>query len=176
MPRTRLYRHGVLEAEGFPIDEVSDHMDDESATIWFDLCQPNAEELGAVSEELGLHPLAVEDALNEHQRPKLDRYQSHLFVTAYSVGLDTVTGELTICEVDAFVTPRALVTVRKDARFDIEQVVARWDQSPDLTKHGVSFLLHGLLDFVVDTHFDAVQSLDTEIEALEDQLFDDKPR
>src|SRR2546429_2585002 len=176
MPRTRLYRHGVLEAEGFPIAEVSDHLADAAATIWFDLCRPTAEELGAVSEELGLHPLAIEDALNEHQRPKLDRYQSHLFVTAYAVALDTVSGELTTCEVDAFITHHALVTVRKDDQFDIDQVVARWDQSPDLAKYGVAFLLHGLLDYVVDTHFDAVQSLDAEIEALEDQLFDDKPK
>jgi magnesium transporter len=176
MPRTRLYRHGVLEAEGFPIADVSDHLADGSATIWFDLCKPTAEELGAISEELGLHPLAVEDAVNEHQRPKLDRYQSHLFVTAYAVTLDTHTGELTICEVDAFITHQALVTVHKDDRFDIDQVVARWDQSPDLAKYGVAFLLHGLLDYVVDTHFEAVQSLDAEIEALEDQLFDDKPK
>ena len=176
MPRTRLYRDGVLEAEGFPIADVSDHLADESATIWFDLCKPTAEELASVSEELGLHPLAVEDAVQEHQRPKLDRYQSHLFVTAYSVALDTVTGELTTCEVDAFITRHALVTVRKDDRFDVDQVVARWDQSPDLAKYGVAFLLHGLLDYVVDTHFDAVQSLDTEIESLEDQLFDDKPK
>ena len=116
MPRTRLYRNGVLEAEGFPIAEVSDHLEDESATIWFDLCQPTATDLEAISEELGLHPLAVEDALNEHQRPKLDRYQSHLFVTAYAMALDARTGRLEICEVDAFVTPHALVTVRKDER------------------------------------------------------------
>jgi magnesium transporter len=176
MPRTRLYRNGVLESEGFPIAEVSDHLEDESATIWFDLCRPTAEDLDAISEELGLHPLAVEDAINEHQRPKLDRYQSHMFVTAYAVALDARTGSLETFEVDAFITPRALVTVRKDERFDIDQVVGRWDQSPDLAKYGVAFLLHGLLDYVVDTHFEAVQSLDSEIEALEDQLFDDHPR
>jgi len=176
MPRTRLYRNGVLEAEGFPIADVSDHLADDSAIVWFDLCTPTAEDLAAISEELGLHALAVEDAVQEHQRPKLDRYESHLFVTAYAVALDTESGELDICEVDAFITDRALVTVRKDERFDIGQVVARWDHSPDLAKYGVAFLLHGLLDYVVDSHFDAVQSLDTQIEALEDQLFDDQPK
>ncbi len=174
MPLTRVYRNGVLEAEGFPIEEISDHLADESATVWFDLCRPSADELAAISEELGLHPLAIEDAINEHERPKLDRYDSHLFVTAYAVALDIGTGLLDTCEVDAFITPRALVTVRKDERFDIDAVVARWDQSPDLAKYGVGFLLHGLLDHVVDTHFEAVQSLDGEIEALEDRLFDDQ--
>ncbi len=176
MPRTRLYRNGVVEAEGFPVADVSDHLADPSATVWFDLCTPTVEDLAAISEELVLHPLAVEDAVHEHQRPKLDRYASHLFVTAYAVTLDTTTGELDTCEVAAFVTDRALVTVRKDERFDIDKVTARWDQSPDLAKHGVGFLLHGLLDYVVDTHFAAVQSLDGQIEALQDQLFEDNAK
>jgi magnesium transporter len=176
MARTRLYRNGVLESEGFPVAEVSDHLEDPTAVVWFDLCQPDAEDLNAVSEELGLHALAIEDAVHEHQRPKLDRYDSHLFVTAYAVALDTTSGELEISEVDAFITDHALVTVRKDDRFDIDAVLSRWDSSADLGKYGVSFLLHGLLDYVVDSHFEAVQALDDQIEALEDQLFVDRPR
>jgi magnesium transporter len=176
MPRTRTYRNGVLAAEGFPVEEISNHLADPSAVVWFDLCTPTAEELSAISEELGLHSLAIEDAVNDHERPKLDRYASHLFLTAYAVSLDTRSGELNMCEVDAFITDRALVTVRKDERFDIDKVVERWDGSPDLAKYGVAYLLHGLIDYVVDSHFDAVQSLDGEIEALEDQLFDDQPK
>ena len=112
----------------------------------------------------------------EHQRAKLDRYQSHIFVTSYGVKLNTDSGQLDIDEVDAFVTDRALVTVRRSKGFDIDAVVRRWDDSPDLAKCGVGFLLYGLLDYVVDTHFEAVQSLDTQIETLEDQLFDENPR
>jgi magnesium transporter len=176
MPRTRLYRNGVLAAEGFPVAEVSDHLADESAVVWFDLCEPAEEDLAAISEELGLHELAVEDAVHEHQRPKLDRYKSHLFITAYSVNLNTTTGELDSHEVAAFVTRNALVTVRKTPDFDIGEVVRRWDDSLDGLKFGTGYLLHGLLDYVVDTHFEAVQSLDSQIEALEDQLFEDNPR
>jgi magnesium transporter len=176
MPRTRLYCDGVLAAEGFPIAEISDYLAEENSFVWFDLCRPTETDLAAISEELGLHPLAVEDAMQEHQRPKVDRYASHLFVTAYAVMLDATTGQLDTSEVAAFVTARALVTVRKDERFDIDEVVSRWDGSSDLAKYGVGFLLHGLLDYVVDTHFDAVQSLDTEIEALEDSLFDDNTK
>jgi magnesium transporter len=138
------------------------------------MCAPDADDLATISDELGLHQLAVEDAGQERQRPKLDRYDSHLFVTAYAVTLDTVTGQLDTFEVAVFVTHNAVVTVRKSDQFDIDGVVARWDASPDLAKHGVSFLLHGLLDFVVDGHFNAVQTLDDEIETLEDLLFDDK--
>jgi magnesium transporter len=176
MALTRVYRDGKLAAEGFPISEVSELIRDESATVWFDLCAPDPEELHSISEELGLHPLAVEDVLHPHQRPKLDRYPSHLFVTAYSIHLEPGTGGLEHAEVDAFVTRNAVVTVRRTDKFDIKQVLARWDGQPDLAAYGVGFLLHGLLDYVVDTHFEAVQALDDEIESLEDLLFADKPQ
>ena len=175
MARTRVYRKGVLEAENFPVAEVSDYLADPVAVVWFDLCEPTAADLESIREELGLHELAVENALNEHQRPKVDRYKTHLFVTAYSVALDTTTGQLDMYEVAAFVTSNAMVTVRKTAGFDIDDVVRRWD-STDVGAVTTGFLLYGLLDYVVDTHFEAVQSLDTQIEALEDQLFADDPR
>ena len=156
------------------MQDISDHITEPGVTVWLDMCAPDADDLATISQELDLHQLAVEDAVQERQRPKLDRYNSHLFVTAYSVALDMTTGELEIFEVAVFVTRNALVTVRKSDQFDIDSVVARWDASPDLAKYGVSFLLHGLLDFVVDSHFSAVESLDDEVETLEDLLFGDK--
>jgi magnesium transporter len=175
MARTRLYRNGVLETENFPMADVSDYLEDPSSVVWVDVCEPDANDLAAIAEELQLHRLAVEDAVAEHQRPKLDRYDTHLFVTGYAVRLDTESGRLGTSEVNAFVTRQALVTVRKSQGFPIDEVVARWDGSPDLAKHGTGFLLHGLLDVVVDSHFHAVQSLDDEIEGLEDMLFDERP-
>lgn len=173
--RTRLYRNGVLELEDFPLEDVSDHHAAGDTVVWIDVCAPDHHDLEQVAEELQLHELALEDALHEHQRPKLDRYEEHLFVTAYQVRLDSTTGELSTAEVDAFVTARALVTVRKSEDFAIDDVLARWDGSPDLAKYGAAYLLHGLLDYVVDTHFEAVHALDDEIEGLEDLLFDDRP-
>ena len=174
--RTRLYRDGILEREGFPVAEISDHLADEAVTIWLDLRDPDREDLAVLSDEFGLHPLAVEDAVHEHQRPKLDRYRSHLFLNAYGARLDNSTGELATSELAAFVTARALITVRKDDGLDIGAVVDRWDASPDLAKFGVGYLLHGLLDYVVDGHFESVQSMDDAVEVLEDQLFDSVPQ
>jgi len=87
------------------------------------------------------------------------------------VHFDPHTAQLTTHELAAFITPRALVTVRKDNGIDIEAVMARWNSTSDLAKYGVAFLVHGLLDYVVDTHFRSVQQLDEEIENLEDLLF-----
>jgi magnesium transporter len=175
MARTRLYRNGVLEAEGFPVSEVSDRLGgDDDAVVWFDLTAPSQDELGSVREELGLHDLAIEDALQRGQRPKLDHYPGSLFATAYALRLERDTGRLVTQEINMFITPRALVTVRPSEDFDIDEVIARWDGVTELAKSGVGFLLYGVLDYVVDTQFDAVQALDEEIEAMEDELFSDR--
>jgi magnesium transporter len=176
MRHTRLYRDGVLEAKDFPAAQISEYLQESGTVVWLDLCEPDRKDLELVSEEFGLHPLAVEDAIQQHERPKLDRYQDHAFLTAYAVTLDPATGMLATSELAAFATPRALITVRKDPRFDIDGVVARWDGSADLARHGVGFLLWGLVDFVVDGHFAAVQQLDEAMEGLEDLLFDERPR
>jgi magnesium transporter len=176
MRNTRLYRDGVLEAKDFPASQISDYLEEPGTVVWLDLCEPDQKDLQVISEEFGLHPLAIEDATQPHERPKLDRYQDHYSLTAYAVGLDAATGMLSTSELAAFVTPRALITVRKDAKFDIDGMVARWDGSADLAVHGVGFLLWGLLDFVVDGHFTTVQQLDEAIEGLEDLLFDERPK
>src|SRR5919201_836780 len=175
MRHTRLYRDGVLEAKDFPAAQISDYLQESGTVVWLDLCEPDQADLEVVSQEFGLHPLAVEDAVQRHERPKLDRYQDHAALTAYAVSLDAATGTLKTSELTAFVTARALITVRKDPRFEIDGVVARWDGSADLAAHGVGFLLWGLIDFVVDGHFATVQQLDEAIEGLEDLLFDERP-
>ncbi len=176
MAHTRLYRDGKLELEDFPPADVSEHIEEPDATVWLDFCEPTQQDLATIASELNLHPLAVEDAVNEHQRPKVDRYDSHLFINAYVVHLDVASGELSTSEVSMFVTPRALVTVRKDEGVEIDGVLRRWDESPDLAGQGVAFLLWGVLDVIVDGHFEAVQSLDTEIEGVQDALFDTRAR
>jgi magnesium transporter len=174
--RTRLYRDGRLELEGFPLADISNYLVDEAVTIWLDLRDPDRDDLDVLSEEFGLHPLAVEDAVYEHERPKLDRYGSHLFLTAYGARLDMASGKLATSELSAFVTKQALITVRKDDGLDIGAVVERWDASPDLARFGVGFLLYGLLDYIVDGHFETVQSMDEAVESLEDQLFATTPQ
>jgi magnesium transporter len=175
MVSTRLYSHGKLTSTEFPVADISDHIAEKGCTVWADFVSPTAEDLAAIEEELSLHPLAVEDAVHEHQRPKVDRYDTHLFLSAYSITFDDTTGEFAKSEVKAFITSSALITVH-GPDFDMSKVTARWDADPDLAKHGVSFLLWGLLDIVVDNHFETVQQLDNAIESLEDALFADKPR
>lgn len=174
MATTWLYSNGTLTSKNFPVDDISDHIREQGSTVWADFVSPTEEDLASIETEFGLHPLAIEDAVHDHQRSKLDRYDTHFFLAAYTVSFDSDTGELQKSEIKAFITPNALVTVHS-SDYDMAKVIARWDDNPDLAKHGVSFLLWGLLDVIVDLHFDTVQELDSAIEALEEALFDDRP-
>jgi len=180
--RTRLWRDGRLEVEDFPIEEISDHLHEEGALVWLDLCEPDHDLLLKLADELTLDPHAVEDAIASGERPKATRHATHTFVTAYATRLEVggnpqsgpLDSRLQISRVSAFVLPNGIVTVRSDTHFDMDQVVARWEDDADLLKLGSGALLHGLLDVVVDGHFETVQLMDDAIESLEDGLFDDR--
>ena len=170
--RTRAYRSGRVVQEGFPAEQISDVLAaDDETVVWLDLSAPDESDLQVLVEEFGLHPLAVEDAVHDHQRPKLDRYASHLFVNVYAVRFDEQRSQLITAEISIFVTPRALITVRK-SEFDIDTVIARWDLDANLASDNtVSYLLYGMLDAIVDGHYEAVERLEELAEALEDTLF-----
>jgi magnesium transporter len=174
--RTRLYQSGRLLEEGFPAEGISERLDAyPDAVAWLDLLDPDTDDLSIVTHEFGLHPLAVEDAVHDHQRPKLDRYRTHLFANMYAVQFDAATAQLHTGEVSVFITPRALITVRK-SDFDVDRLIARWDTAgPEVPSGTVSFLLYGLLDAVVDGQHEAVDEVDDCVDALEDQLFEDHP-
>jgi magnesium transporter len=173
MARTRLYRSGNLVLEDFPPEDISEHLADPASVVWLDLYQPGPDDFAMVGQEFGIHELALEDAANPGQRPKLDRYRTHEFLSAYAVSIAPGTLDLTTSEISAFLTDQALITVRTEDGFSMEDVVARWDEGPDLAGHGVGFLLHGLLDQLVDGHFAAVQQLDDWVEDLEELLFEE---
>ena len=174
--RTRLWRNGVLEKEGFPLAEVSDFICQEDCMVWADLSDPDGALLDELSEELSLDKLAIEDAVAHYERPKVSRYATHTFLTAYALELDRNSGDLQHNQISAFVLERAFVTVHRGTWFDVDQIVRRWDDNADLMQHGVRALAWGMLDVLVDGHFDVVQALDDEIEDLEDILFDQSAR
>ena len=172
---TRVYRNGVLEAEGFDPARVSDYLAEPDTVVWIDVCRPTPADLAVVADELGLHPLAREDATGRAQRPKLEPYAGHQFLVAYAASYDGERRELVTSEVDVFFDRQWLLTVRKEPVFDISPVVAQWDDSAALAKHGTAFLLHGLLDVVIEGHFAVIASLDDEVEEIEEQLFGSEP-
>jgi magnesium transporter len=174
-PQTRVYRKGVLDAEGFAVARVSDFVAEPDTVVWVDLCGPSLDQLHELADELGLHELAVEDALGPHQRPKLDQYDTHLFFSCHAVSVDREAGDLATTEIDAFIGDRWLITVRKDEGFSMVEVLEHWDRSPTLAGFGVSFLLYGLLDVVIDGYFDAVSVFDEYYDDVAESIFSDTP-
>ncbi len=178
--RSRLWRNGKAEVEDFPPERISDFLGDDSCLVWADICDPDSEHLAVLAEELSLDPLAVEDAVSTAERAKATRYPTFTFITAYAVTTSTddqhdlSQSRLSVSRVSAFVLRRGLITVRRGDDFDMAPVIQRWEDNADLLMYGPGALLHGLLDVIVDGHFDAVQTLDDQIESLEDLLFDER--
>lgn len=172
--KTRLYRTGVLDAEDFPAEDISGYLAQPDTVVWLGLSAVDHEALTLVADELSLDRFAVEDAVDRRQRPKVDRYEDHLFLAVYGARLDEASQELETHEISVFVTPRALVTISGNG-VDLDQLTRSWDSEPDLVAGGPGGLLHGLLDLVVDGHFEVVQALDDRLEELEDLLFQDAP-
>ncbi len=177
---TRLWRHGEPAAEGFPLGDVSEHLAEDDALVWVDLRRPDHELLRELAVELDLDPHAVEDAVLLHERPKATLHASHTFLTVYGTALrdadpaDPRRSRMELTRISAFVLPRGIVTVRGHTGFDLAAVQRRWDDDRDLLRYGVGALVHGLLDSIVDGHFETIQQLDQMIEGLEDVLFDER--
>jgi len=172
---TRAYRAGSLVAEGFPLADVSSFLESSGTVVWVDLLQPSYDQLITLAHELGLHELAVEDALTRSQRPKLDRYSTHLFFSCQALHLDRQTRNLDRTEIDAFINERWLVTVRKSDGFSLDHFVERIERSPDLLAHGVGYLVYVLLDLVIDGYFDAVEAFDEYYDEASDRIFGETP-
>jgi magnesium transporter len=174
---TRAWRNGKVVADDFPLSELDGWLAKKDTLVWADLCAADEDVLNQLAEEIGLSPLAVEDAVMDGERVKLARHPGHLFVTCYGTTIDVDKGRdhtsrLITSQVSVFVLHQGLVTVRKDESFDIEAVMQHWDDDGELLSEGVFALLHGLLDEVVDSHFEAVQHLDDAIEDVEAMLFE----
>jgi len=173
--------------DGRPVDsdvtpaETLAALDDPEMLVWIDLLEPSVSDLQAVIGSLGLPPTAVEDVLGPRERPKVVRHPDWVYVTTHALvpdgqdrSADRDDRRLRTAAVSAVATASALVTIRLDPAWDMNEVLRRWDRGPSLETHGVEALLHGLLDTIVDQHHDAIQGLDEEAEELEDVLLDEQ--
>jgi len=153
---------------------LADVITSKTEWVWLDFVGPTRDELDVLGDQLGFSPLSLDDAFSGRQRAKIEHFDNHVFINAYAVRFDTDAGELVSDEIAIFLTRNALVTVRGDDGFDMSKVEARWADSSDLASAGASHLLWGLLDVIVDGYFETVESLDVEMEKLEEAVFDEQ--
>jgi magnesium transporter len=125
--------------------------------------------------QFDFHPLAVEDARHGHQRPKVEEYGDSLFAVLKMAELSN--DELRIGEVDIFVGPNYVLSIRNNSEQCFLGVRARCEREPELLRHGSGYVLYALMDAVVDRYFPVLDALETRLEALEHRIFSgDSPR
>ena len=164
-----LYSHGKRVRE-VAIDERVDCPGDKSQFVWIGVVDPTAEELRALQAAYGLHPLAIEDAEKGAQLPKLDVYGDQLFVVARTAALHE--GRISYGETAIFVGHSHLISVRHGSSRGHAALRAQLEASPQLLAQGVDYVLHAILDFVVDGSLPLVEAVEDEVLAMERKTVD----
>lgn len=158
------------------LEQARDVKDLPNALVWLDLQNPSEQELVQLGQEFALHPLAIEDATREHQRPKVEEYEHFYFVVFYSVSLDANAAGLDIYELDMFLGKNYLITVHTGRILELDEVEQRWTRNVNQLAWGVGVLLYTLLDTIVDNYFPVVDEMVSRAEELEDLLFSGEMR
>jgi magnesium transporter len=138
---------------------------------WIGLYRPSPDEMAAVAHEFELHPLAVEDAIHAHQRPKMERYDKTLFVVLRPARYLDETETVEFGELHVFTGPNFVVTIRHAETAGVGLVRKRLEADPELLRCGPEAVLYALLDRVVDDYRPVVNGLENDIDEIEDQLF-----
>lgn len=164
-----LYQQG-RRVRPVAIDERIHCPDDKSQFVWIGLVDPTLEELHALQQAYGLHPLAVEDAAKGEQLPKLDIFGDQLFVVARTAWLED--GDIRYGETAIFVGHSHLISVRRTSGRGHTALRAQLEAAPALLSHGVDYVLHAILDFIVDGYLPLGEALEDEVLAMEQRAVD----
>jgi magnesium transporter len=152
------------------LDAISDVLAvDDGSFVWVGMYEPDESILDKLQEEFGLHDLAIEDAHNAHQRPKVEAYGNSLFIALHTA--QTVDSHIRFGETHVFVGPRYLVTVRHGASSSYAPARARMEREPGLLQHGPGAALYSVLDMVVDNYLPIVDEFTHELNELEQDVF-----
>ena len=166
------YQHGRKIGD-IRKEEIHDYLGRPGSFVWVALKDATPEEMAEMQKQFGLHELAVEDASHGHQRPKLEEYGDSLFAVVHTV--EAAGDELSVGELNIFAARNYLLSVRNRSELGFTNVRARTEREPHLLKHGSGFVLYALIDTVVDRYFPVLESLEDELERLEERIFASTP-
>jgi magnesium transporter len=167
-----VYEAGRRRGASVPLEDAFEAARDlADGFVWIGLHQPTMDEIAAVAEEFELHPLAVEDAVHAHQRPKIERYDENVLVvlkTAQYLDREEV---VDLGEVLLFLGDRFVVTVRHGEACDVGAVRSGLEADPDRLRWGPGAVLHAIADRVVDEYESVLDDLDVDIDEIEQEVF-----
>jgi magnesium transporter len=164
-----IYVDGVRDGETHSVDDALRDARARGGFVWIGLHEPTEDELEDVAKAFSLHPLAVEDALKAHQRPKIELYGDSLFLVLHTA--QVVSGHIEFGETHIFIGPRYLLTVRHGASLPYSPARERCEKHPNLMQLGPSYGLYAILDSVVDNYFPIVEEFQGELNELEKDIF-----
>lgn len=162
------YQNGEKLADIEPHD-IHKYLARPDCFVWVALFEPDERTLELMQAEFDLHPLAVEDARHGHQRPKIEEYGDCLFVVLHMV--EPGDGELRVGEVDVFVGRNYILSVRSGVEKGFRDVRTRCEREPELLRRGPGFVLYALMDAVVDRYFPILQTIEENLERIEEEIF-----
>ena len=166
-----VYREGRRTDGQLSVAEASQACRVDDSFAWLGLYEPSSEEFEAVTREFGLHPLAVEDAINAHQRPKIEVYDETLLAVLKPARYIDREEVIEIGEIALFVNPEFLISVRHGNPSPLKEVRARLDADPRLATRGPSAVLYAIVDRIVDDYEPVVEGLTVDIQEVEEQVF-----
>jgi len=170
-----IYVDGHRTAEPGTLQETYEAVRERHGVAWIGLYKPTEEEFSSVANEFDLHGLAVEDATEAHQRPKLERYGGTLFVVLKPARYLDEEERVEFGEVHAFVGEDFVVTVRHGEAPDLSEVRERLEADPGLLRRGPEAILHAIMDRIVDDYRPVVDGLENDIEEIETEVFGGNP-
>ncbi len=157
-----------------PLQDVHTALKDPKQFVWIGLHEPSEEILQTVKREFNLHELAVEDAHNAHQRPKVEVYNDSIFVVLRTMKRNS-NHHTEFGETHFFVGNNFVVVVRHGSSIPYSEVRARCESTPELMKKGQGFVLYAVMDFIVDHYFPIVHIMEQELELIEAKIFKERP-
>ena len=166
-----IYEDGVRRDGKVQLAHAYDERRQPGKFVWIGLYEPTEEEFASLRREFGLHPLAVEDAIHAHQRPKLELYEEMVFLVLKTARYVDPTEVIELGEVLVFLGEDFLITVRHGEASSLTPVREALDANPGRLKHGTGSVLHAILDRIVDDYQPAIEGLETDIDEVEEQLF-----
>ena len=170
-----IYVDGRRTAEPSTLRETYEAVRDRRGVAWIGLYRPTQEEFSSVSGEFGLHELAVEDATEAHQRPKLERYGGTVFVVLKPARYLDEEERVEFGEIHVFVGEDFVVTVRHSEAPDVGEVRRSLEADPELLRRGPEAILHAIMDRVVDDYMPVVEGLGIDISEIEAEVFGGTP-
>jgi len=163
-----VYQDGMKVAE-IATDQIHEYLRRPNAFVWVALHDPGAPEFEQMQREFGLHPLAIEDAQQGHQRPKIEEYGEAVFAVLHMI--EPTDGQFDVGEVDIFAGPNYVLSMRSHAQKGFQEVRARCEREPELLRQGSGYVLYALMDAVVDRYFPILDRLEDELDAIEQRIF-----